>query len=132
MTRRCESGPVLYNGSAGFKPAVPANSSEGACPGIEAGAAAQVGVSCSHRFATQPSAHFEEVVELKFTEEADVHLVLEMAENHGVGSWGAGAQFAVAGDAAEEAGEWHYQSGLREESMVAIWSSLVQAFAMQK
>jgi hypothetical protein len=55
--------------------------------------------------------------------------VLELAEHRGVGNWVAGAQFAVGGDASEAAGEWHYESGLREYSMLSIWQSVVESFA---
>jgi hypothetical protein len=54
-----------------------------------------------------------------------------MAEHHGVGNWGAGGQFSVAGGASEAAGEWHYESGLRECSLLTIWQSLVESFADQ-
>jgi hypothetical protein len=58
-----------------------------------------------------------------------LHIALELAELHGVGNWAVEAQFAVEGGAAE--GDWHYESGLRDSTELAVWSALLEAFAEQ-
>lgn len=122
-------GAILYNASAGFSPVIPSEPDvQSPCPGLDVAAAAAAGVRCARHFNSNKLATFKEVVTLTIEPTANlVHIALELAEHRGVGNWDVGAQFALEGGVTEA--DWHYESGLRDSTELAIWSALLESFA---
>jgi hypothetical protein len=131
---RVQAGPVLFRASTNVVPCDPPdNPPERQCPGIDAVAAAQLGVTCTVRctpsFVDASRPTFPETVRIRIPPElpSPIRLVLEFSEVGGCGSWESVLMFATDGSTDDESLE--YVAGLRDPQLVQLYDAGVASFA---